>query len=188
MGKWDILRGKYPKLPLEGGYLDKVNAILDSPAPKDVLGPAEEDLELSIRMLSDFQLNKLYVKCRNRADELNVELTQLNLEEEAYTRAFIDRFEEAGTTKVDFENGTQIGVSVEPYPFVKDQAAMLAWIKKNGMEAMLTLNWQTMASMVKDRLSGKVKEPLPDGVEVFMKDKLSCRGRNKGSNSTQGEL
>lgn len=188
MGKWDYLKGKYPKLPVDGDYRAKLDTILDAPAPAEVVSPGEEDLELTIRQLSDFQINKIYVGVRDQIDAHNVQLKQLNLEEEALTRLMVERFEEAGVHKVDFDNGTQIGISVEPYPYVSDQKAFMGWIKEKGLESMLTLNYQTMASLVKERLEGKVKEPLPAGVEVFMKDKLSCRGRKKGSNSAeQGE-
>ena len=178
-GKWSFLKGKYPKVPLDGEYIKKVDAILDTLAPADILGPEEADMPITIRNLSDFQLTKLYCKARDRSDELNAELKVLGLEIEAYTRCFVERFEEAGEISKDFADGVSIGIGVEPYPYVKDQQALMGWIKERGMEAVLTLNYQTMASLVKERLEGKVNEPLPAGVDVFMKDRLTCRGRSK---------
>ena len=164
---------------MDATYQQQLDAVLESPAPFDALNPEDVDLGLRIKDLNDFQLNKLYVKARDRADELGAELKALGTEIEAFTREFVGRFEEAGESSKTFEDGITIGVSVEPYPSVKNQAELLGWVKEKGMEAMLTLNYQTMASLVKERLEGKVKDALPAGVEVFMKDKLTCKGRKK---------
>lgn len=180
MGKWDSFRGKYPKVPLDADYYAKLAAVLDAPAPKEALGPAEADLALSVRCLSDFQVNKMYVAARDRKDKLVDELKSTELEIEALTRMFVERFEDAGESSKTFEDGVSISVTVEPYPFVADQGKLLSWVRQEGLEALLTLNYSTMASLVKERLEGKVNKPLPDGVDVYMKDKLTCRGRKKG--------
>lgn len=176
-GKWAYLKGKYPKMPVDAGWLQQVDAILDSPAPAEVLSPGDEGLELTVRCLSDFQLNKLYLKARDRADDLGEELSALETETEAYTRVFVERLSEAGEASKTFDDGVSIGVTVEPYVSVESQADMLKWVKDTGQEAILTVNYQTLASIVKAAI--EKAEPLPLGVKVFLKDKLSCRGRNK---------
>lgn len=179
LGKWAYLKGKYPKLAVDATYAQKLDMVMDTPAPLDILGPEEADMQLPIRHLSDFQLQKLYVQTRDRIDDLTAQLSSFNLIEEALTRCFVDRWEESGMVRQDFEGGISIGHSIEPYPTVKDRDALAGWLKKKGLESLLTLNYMTMASLVKERLEGKVDEPLPDGVEVFLKDKLTCRGRKK---------
>lgn len=178
-GKWSFLKDKFPKMPIDADYQAKVDSILDSVAPMEILDPSEADMSLMVRHLSDSQIQQLYLKCRNRIDTLTAELSSLTLEEEAYCRLFNDRFEDAGEISKTFNDGVTISISVEPYPTVKDKVALDGWLEKKKLTILKTLNYQTLASLVKERLEGKVNEALPDGVDVFMKNKLSCRGRNK---------
>jgi hypothetical protein len=173
-GKWSYLRDKYPKMPVDANYQQKIDAVLDDDSEENQVVKA---YGLPLRKLSDEDFKNEYLKRRDELDDLAARQKVLNLEIEAMTRLTVERFENDGTSSVTYDDGVSLGHSVEPYPFVDDQAALLAWVKRNGMEAMLTLNYQTMASLVKERLEGKVNEPLPDGVNVYMKDKLSCRGR-----------
>lgn len=183
MAKWDFIKDKYPKIAVDASWLEKVDAVLDSLASADVLGPEEEDLRLTVRLLSDFQLAKLYEKARAEKDELDARAKALNLELEAYTKLFADRFADAGEVSKEFDGGMSIGITPDVYVSVEDQAAMLQWVRDKGMEDILTVNYQTLAALVKERLEGKVKEALPEGVRVYIKDKLSCRGRKKGESN-----
>lgn len=173
-GKWAYLKEKYPKIPVDAEYQQKIDAVLDD-ASED--NPTFKRYGLPLRELPDNDFKEEYLKRRDELDDINARLKVLNLEIEAMTRLLVARFEDEGTSSVTYDDGVSLGVSPEPYPFVEDPAALLAWIKRKGMEDMLTLNYQTMASLVKERLEGKVNEPLPDGINVYMKDKLSCRGR-----------
>lgn len=175
MAKWDFLRDKFSKVPVEANYLQKVDAILDAEVQS---GPDEFD-RVKVRDLPDFEIKNRYVKVRDEIDELEAKIKALKTEQEAYTRLFVDRMEDEGEASKTFSDGISIGVTVEPYPFVTGPAALVEWVKDRGMESMLTLNYQTMASLVKERLEGKVNEPLPPGVDVYMKDKLTVRGRRK---------
>ena len=175
-GKWTYLKEKYPKIPVDAEYQQKVDAILDDKSEEN---PTFKRYGLSLRELPDNDFKEEYLKRRDEVDDINARLRVLNLEIEAMTRLTVSRFEEEGTSSVTYDDGVSLGHTVEPYPFVEDPVALLAWIKRKGMEAMLTLNYQTMASLVKERLEGKINEPLPDGINVYMKDKLSCRGRSK---------
>lgn len=169
-GKWSYLRDKYPKMPVGADYQQKLDVVLDT---------VVEGHSLKLRDLPDEDFKNEYLKRRDELDDLMARQKVLNLEIEAMTRLMVARFEDDGTSSVTYDDGVSLGHTVEPYPFVEDPVALLAWIKRKGMEAMLTLNYQTMASLVKERLEGKVNEPLPDGINVYMRDKLSCRGRKK---------
>lgn len=101
------------------------------------------------------------------------------------TRMLVDRFEEENKTSTSFNDGSSLGISVDVYPFVKDKDALRAWIVAEQMADMLQLNFQTMTSMVKERLeNGK---DLPPGVDVFLKDKLSRRGKPKKDGTTNDD-
>jgi hypothetical protein len=193
MGKWDFMRKKYPKVPLESSYGEKLEGLFNTRVG-DIISYKNDDgslvgyksddlaelpLAKKLRDCSERELELVYKVLRRSKSRLDALVSTNNLEMEAITRLFIEKFEEDGTSSKTFIDGVSISHNVEPYAQVKDPAALRKWVLDHGMEDMLTLNWQTLNGMVKERLEGKVNEPLPDGVEVFMKDKLGCRGLGK---------
>jgi hypothetical protein len=192
-GKWDWLRSKFPKLQPESTYQDKVeqilNAIIECPCPHTKLGRGDS-LEVDkhepgcrgdkpLRKLPTAEVETLYNKVRKGKEDLDAQLSKANLELEALTQLIVERYEDDGVTSKKLKDGTSLGVSVEPYPTVipekKDE--FLAWVKAEGMESLLSLNYQTMAKIVKARLeSGQL---LPPGIDVFCRNKLTRRGGKK---------
>ena len=190
-GKWSWLREKFPTVPLESDYRAKIDSVLDSTSCR---GFQLEDGSWSaclgtkkckvckgkapkIRDLDDLNLKDRYLEVRDRTDELNLELKNLGVELEAYTSIFVERMEEREETSKTFIDGVSLGMSIEPYPQVKDQMALKGWLAEKGLSDLLTLNWQTLKSLVSERLTGEVNEPLPSGVDIYCKPKLTCRGR-----------
>lgn len=173
MGKWSKLKDIYPKMPVDAGYQEKVDAILNSEAPADVLTPGDKK-GLAVRDLSDFQVEALYNRARDKKESLEALVSIKTLEIEALVRLLVDRFEASGETSKTFEDGCSLRLADEPFPTVTDSGKLRAWIIKKNMEDMLTLNFQTMKSMVKACLADG--HPLPDGVDVFMKTSLTRTG------------
>lgn len=173
MGKWTKLKQVYPKMPVDATYQQKVDAILDSEAPADILSPADKK-DLRVRDLSDHQIEQLYNRARDKKESLEAQVSIKGLEIEALTKLLVDRFEDAGETSKTFDDGVQLGLTDEPYPTVNDSGKLRAWVVKQKMTDLLTLNFQTMKSMVKACLADG--QPLPDGVDVFMKTSLTRRG------------
>ena len=172
--KWATFRKLYPKAPIEATAFDAMNAVLDAPAFQG------EDTT-RVRDLNNTQLKGLYVQVRQQIDELDAKLSVLNVQKNALTYLFTERFEEDNVTSMKFDDGVMLSEAPEPYPNVKDRATLVAWIKSTGQEDLLTLNFQTLASMCKQLLlDGK---PIPPGVDIYMKSKLSARGIK----TTQGE-
>ena len=172
--KWATFRKLYPKAPIEATAFDAMNAVLDAPAFQG------EDTT-RVRDLNNTQLKGLYVQVRQQIDELDAKLSVLNVQKNALTYLFTERFEEDDVTSMKFDDGVMLSEAPEPYPNVKDRATLIAWVKETGQEELLTLNFQTLASMCKQLLlDGK---PIPPGVDIYMKSKLSARGIK----TTQGE-
>ena len=172
--KWATFRKLYPKAPIEATAFDAMNAVLDAPAFQG------EDTT-RVRDLNNTQLKGLYVQVRQAIDELDAKLSVLNVQKNALTYLFTERFEEDDVTSMKFDDGVMLSEAPEPYPNVKDRATLIAWVKETGQEELLTLNFQTLASMCKQLLlDGK---PIPPGVDIYMKSKLSARGIK----TTQGE-
>lgn len=177
-GKWVAFRKVYDKAPIDASLFDNINTVLDAfafPAPE---GQTQLD-HTRVRDLSKTQLKELYVQARAGVDELNAKLSVLNIQVSALTYIFVQRMEEDDVTSYPFTDGVSLGSSVEPYPNVEDRGALYKWIEDTKQGELLTLNWQTLASITKQCiLEGK---PLPPGVKVFMKDKLTARGlKTKG--------
>lgn len=166
-GKYENFRKLYPKAPIESKAFERINIVLDSPA---VCG--EE--QLRVRDLDNTGLCEMYVDIRKQLDELEAKVAVLEIQKAALTYLFTNRFEEDDVTSMKFANGVTLGESVEPLPNVKDREALVNWIKETGQEELLTINYQTLASITKQALlEGK---PIPAGCEVYMKQKLTARG------------
>lgn len=189
--KWSFLKGLYPKLGIDPDQRAIYQAFWDSPADALVTYSIEKvehsgkDDALRVKDMDNENLCERYNKARILKDKFDAVSSILDGEIQAMTRLFVERFEDDGVTSCTFDSGISIGTSEEPYPQVKDKVKFLAWIHEKGLAGLLTLNPQTMASLVKDRLIGKVNEPLPPGVEVFMKPKLTRRGG--GKETAEGE-
>lgn len=179
-GKYAAFKKVYPKVPLDATAFDKMREVLDA-----LENPDEPKDSMRVRDLPNTELKDLYVKARKAKDALDVQVSLLETQIAAYTYLFVQRMEEDDVTALPFTDGVQLGSSVEPYPNVKDRAALYGWIKETGQEDLLTLNYQTLASITKQRLLEG--EPIPPGVEVFMKDKLTARGLNTNKGATSND-
>jgi hypothetical protein len=165
--KWIGLKGKYDKPPVDAGYREKQDLFLDTPLESG----------LSPRQLDDFGVACLYNEAKLAKAAAESVAKVYELKKDALARLMADRFEEDGKTSTGFVNGGSMRITPDVYPVVKDQGALLAWVKETGQEALLTLNFQTMASIVKQRLlEGK---SLPSGVDVFLRDRLTLSGFGK---------
>lgn len=177
MGKWSQFKDAYPRTPLDAERQDKINAVLNSEHEMKVGEHLGVDLTTptKIKDMPDAMLAAIYGKLREKKDFHNSEISVLELEIEAITQLFVQRFEDEGIQSQRFEDGVLISISDAPYPVVKDKLALREWINKNDLTDLLSVNYQTLASLVKERLSGAVNESLPDGVDVYMKTTLSRR-------------
>jgi hypothetical protein len=166
--KWIGLKGKYDRPPIEQGYREKQDEFLNTPLEDEGLAPSQ---------LDDFGVAKLYFKVKLAKEAAESVARRYEMQKDALARLMAERFEEDDKTSTSFTNGGSMRITPDVYPVVKNPGQLLAWVKANGMESVLTLNYQTMQSMVKQRLlEGK---PIPDGVDVFLKDKLTITGFNE---------
>lgn len=179
MGKYETFRKLYPKAPIEAKAFEKIQVVLDAPAFSSLEDPLNQ---FRLRDLDSTQLCERYVGVRKQIDDIEETLSVLEVQKAALTYLFTNRFEEDDVTSMKFANGVTLGESIEPLPNVKDRTALIEWIKSTGQEELLTLNYQTLASITKQALlEGK---PIPPGVEVFMKQKLTARGlKSQGENN-----
>lgn len=166
--KWIGLKGKYDKPPVDQSYREKQDEYLATPL-EDGLSPSQ---------LDDFGVAKLYNEAKLAKAAAESVARSYELKKDALARLMADRFEEDDKTSTSFTNGGSMRITPDVFPTVSDPDKLRAWIKANGMESVLTLNFQTMTAMVKERLTGG--KSLPDGVDVYLKDKLTLTGFPKG--------
>lgn len=101
-----------------------------------------------------------------------------NAELEALSQLLVADLESSETQKMTLTTGETCYISSEPYSTVADKAKLLAYIKKAKMQDLLSLHFQTMNALNKERLASG-KEPLP-GTTVFLKTSARVRGGNDG--------
>ena len=151
--KWGHLKAQYPVLTNPSAtYEEKIKTAVDS-----LRGTSIGDLTLQITSKQD------------EKDVLEERLKYVDFSIEVAKRALGEAMEHAGFDSV-VSNGYTWTPTIEPYPQVKDKAALKTWAEEHASEA-LTLNPQTLKSIVKDALESN--EPLPAGVEVFLKSAFS---------------
>lgn len=166
--KWIGLRGKYDKPPIEQGYREKQDEFLSTPIAEG------EDAGLAPNQLDDYGVAKLYYAAKLAKEAAESVARRYELQKDALARLMAERFEEDDKTSTSFTNGGSMRITPDVYPVVKNPQELLEWIKANNMESILTLNYQTMQSLVKERLTNG--KSIPNGVDIFLKDKLTITG------------
>jgi predicted acyl esterase len=163
-GKWSAYKDTLPRLDgNDPSYQERVNERKQafSVDPRTQGKP-------SLGLLGDW-----YNQKRLEKDALNEQLSDVNLELEALTQILVDKLEETGLTQVRLTDGSTLSLKDEPYTKVTDRETFVAWIKSQGLDALLSVNYMSANSLVKERLMAG--EPAPDGVDVFLKTSLTRR-------------
>jgi len=128
-------------------------------------------------------LAREYAERDARKKELEAQISQLNIELKALSDMGVESLESDGIQKIDLAAGGYVSISDKPRTSTEDKALVLKWIKKNKMQDLLTLSYQTLSAMNNERLlSGK---PAIPGTKIFMDTKLTVRG--VGRNGEGGE-
>lgn len=130
------------------------------------------------------QLTARYRQLRLEKDRLEAKEKELNLTLEAVTQMLTDAFETEDITKLTLvdENHDEYTVSIYPTPYASldkredERKKFMEWVKKQELEGRLSLPWQTLNSIVKERLVAG--QPMPPGVKLFNKPtaKLTDKG------------
>lgn len=124
-------------------------------------------------------LAKAYTKWRQEKEFIELRLKDVNLHLEAVTQLLVDSQEAqadgwgqygASENTLRLVTGDKIEIRREPYGQVNDKDAFHDWCIANGYERQMQLWPTTMNAIVRERLVNG--DPLPDGTEVFAKDKI----------------
>lgn len=165
MGKYDKLKSKLPAFQQEPTFQAKV-----------------DEAKSRYQALEATELVRTFNSERHKKKSFEEAIASSNIELEALSQLLIQNFEASGLSKLTLESGLSCYQQMEPYSSIQDLQTILAFIKKQKMQNLLTLQWQTMNALNKERLV-EGKPPLP-GTQVFLK--TSIRLRN-GSSETSEE-
>jgi hypothetical protein len=119
-----------------------------------------------------------YAEAREEKKRLEERVLELNTSLEALSQLLVEDLEAELETKITNHLGT-FSIKDDPYPVVQDRLAYLHWIREQELEDLLTVNYQTTAGQVKDRLEKGLT--LPPGINVFMKSKIAYYANREGS-------
>lgn len=115
-----------------------------------------------------------YAKRDIAKKQLEAQISQLNIELKALSDLGVESLESDGMQKIDLAAGGYVSISDKPRTSTEDKQKVLAWIKKNKMTDLLTMNYQTLSAMNNERLlAGR---PVIPGTRIFMDTKLTVRG------------
>lgn len=112
----------------------------------------------------------IYKYLRDVKEELEAQLSNVNLVIEAYGSLLDAQLEVEGTSGVPLDNGWSVRVQKEPYTKIVDKDAFRKWCIANGYENEMQIMWQTANGICKELLLEG--EPNPDGTELYSKPKI----------------
>lgn len=160
MGKYTHLRGQLPAFELEPVFQQKVT-----------------DAKTAYQALSVADLAREFGMQRKEKDAHEEAIKVINVELEALSQLIVEDLEAGDLQKVQIASGATVYTQVEPYSSVENKEALFAYIKKAKMQALLTLPWQTLNALNKERLIGG--KPVLPGSRCFLKTSARLRGANQ---------
>jgi hypothetical protein len=161
LGKYSHLTPHLPKYQdPDISYQEKVNAV-----KAEILKDNPDILP------SD--LGRMFNELKTLEEQAEEQLKIIQLRKAAVEQLTVDALEKVGLTQIRLADGPSLTVQVEPYASVKDKAVFRKWVDDNNLSASLSLPWQTLNAIAKERLLAG--EPEPDGVTIFAKSKLVTR-------------
>jgi len=162
MGKYDQLKGRLPAFQQEPSFQQKV-----------------EDAKKKYLKFEAANLIAAFSLERQNKKNYEEEISKRNIELEALSQLLVENFEASGLAKLSLASGETCYTQTEPYSSVADQAVLLAFVKKQKMQNLLSLAWGTMNALNKERLING-KPPLP-GTQVWLKTSVRLRGGSQES-------
>lgn len=182
--KWQFLRTKgLEKFKQEESWQQQIDLVKKTFArAEDGCSPSLEDaLENNADIcshgkpyvpLAKLELCQELDDSDNSKDEIEAQLKACNTRREALNQLLLADLEDEGSTTIKNTYGTFF-IQDEPYSKVEDKVAYLAWIKDQGLDALLNVPWQSTNAQAKDALQ-KGENP-PPGLKIFIKSTVRRR-------------
>jgi hypothetical protein len=123
--------------------------------------------------LETAEVARTFAMWRKEKKELEEKIKEINTEMEACSQLLVEHLQGQDVQKITLSTGETVYLQSDPYPSVQDKEQLRMWVVQTGMEEILSVHYQTLVGLVKERLNNG-EEP-PPGVEVFLKTKARCR-------------
>lgn len=162
MGKYSHLKERFGPAPVtDQKWQNKVDEL------KNSLQYQQDPAQLSIE----------FRRLKDEKEALEAKIRELNVAIAAHDIALAAWLEEAGLTQFKTDDGDTLFIKDEPYTSVEDREKWMGWIQETKQEALLSVNYMTMNSIVKDRL--QQGQPVPPGLKVYIKTGINIRRGSK---------
>lgn len=134
---------------------------------------AKVDQEKTIFEGKEHQVLARYLRqAKLEKEELESRIQAINIREEALEQLLLIWMEDTGTEKISLADGT-LYRRREPYVRIADREALIRWVKANDHQDLLSVHYQTLNALVKERMLAG--ESDPDGIEIFLKTTVVLR-------------
>lgn len=114
-----------------------------------------------------------YNVVRAEKEELEEQLSQINLRLEAISQLMINQYEVEATSRIVLTDGYSISTQPEPHAVVEDKEVFRVWCIDMGLGNELMLPWPKTNSITKERLLNG--DPEPAGVRAYTRTKIVRR-------------
>lgn len=129
------------------------------------------------QLLDNQALAELYKKLDLQKEALESDVKSINLHHAAIEAVFTDRFAEADTLKMEFENGLTVKAEAITGLKIGDQRLFVQWLKSAGLEHELRPLAGSVGKIVREAKEAELFEgELPPGIiesDPFIK--FSCK-------------
>jgi phage host-nuclease inhibitor protein Gam len=168
MGKWTEVAKRYgPAVEEPGVWREQVNKIKDQ--AKGAMDVAAEN---------PVALKNAYRKARAEKDKMDEAASKLNARIAALEELLAENakaFER--DVPYSFDDGARIEVSDQLSVKCADNDAVLGWVRKNGLERLLSINPGRLASLTKEAIENGTA--VPDGVAITSYQQVKYVGPRK---------
>ena len=166
---WSYLKDKYPEASLDD---DPTHA----EAVTLLMAKLDEDPQPVGRLIEQYE-DLVQRKAKLEAQVQDVQLNMTALE-----RVLVRDMQAQMLSGLRASTGKSFSIEIAPSVKQANPAAVNAWLKKNGMDEIRTVNSQRLASLVKNvleeaQLEGREPDPaeIPDGIDVTVRTVLRRR-------------
>lgn len=159
MGKWRGIETKLPAFEQNPTYQAKVDAAKEH--------YRKNNLDLR-------QMAESMASCQGYKEAQEDAISLVNIEIEALSQMLVDEMRAQGLEKLGLANGSTLSVEIQPYSSTENKEQMMNYFRRHKqLRQVMTVNWQTINAMNKDRLTeGK---PAIPGTKTWAKISAKLR-------------
>lgn len=135
-----------------------------------------EEKKAVLKKLTQSQFLEAVKNLKYEKKDIEQDLKDINLELDAICEAAHELFEEWGLDLIKNEHG-RLTVGHDLYASVNNRDLAIEWLKQVGLQEILKedFNWQTINSLLKQRVTNGESLPDEEAIKMFFKKKITFR-------------